>query len=429
MLVEVFFKKTNILAVRPISCDEESRWIELVSRHHYLGFNGLIGEQIKYVAVLDGSWVGLLGWASSAYKCADRDAWIGWKDFRSTPNLKFIANNWRFLILPEVKIKNLASKILSENLKRLSQDWQAKYGHPVLLAETFVDEARFSGACYKAAGWLLVGKTAGFEKGHDGYSFHGKTKLIFIKPLTQDVKMKLKGSHGIAAPIDIEQIPILGPDGFLEFARSITDHRGKHGRRFRADGFLVLCLLAMMSGAKSYVDIHRWIKAVPSWILDRTRIAKAPCVAQVRRFLMGFDTDELETKLTQWLLEHVDLAGKQIAFDGKTIRGSRSDNKRAMQLVSAMTTDKGIIIAQKRVPESTNEIPVTREMMKDLPLKGSTVSADAAHSQIETVSLAAKESRGGIFIFKGNQKAVKDEIKSALQDRAFSPSAQGLSNN
>lgn len=82
MLVEVYFKKTNILAVRPISCDEESRWIELVSRHHYLGFNGLIGEQIKYVAVLDGSWVGLLGWASSAYKCADITRRAQWHNLK-----------------------------------------------------------------------------------------------------------------------------------------------------------------------------------------------------------------------------------------------------------------------------------------------------------------------------------------------------------
>lgn len=419
--VEIYSNRSHFVNVRPICAEEEGHWDDLMRAHHYLGLNGLIGERIKYVAVLDGKWVGILAWAASAYKCSGRDKWIGWS-FRSTSNLKFIANNWRFLILPEVKIKNLASKILSLNLKRLSHDWEQKYEHPIFLVETFVDESKFNGACYKADNWIFVGKTAGFQKGHESYVYHGLKKLTFIKPLIKEARMKLKGnSTGSGAQLNIEEIPIFGPDGLLAFVKTIPDPRSKKGRRYRSDGFLVLCLFAILSGATGYVDIHRWMKNAPGWLIKELRIWRIPCVSQVRRILMRFDTDQLEKLITSWLLENVDLAGKQIAFDGKTVRGSKNGEKRAIQLVSATTTDQGIVVAQRRIPETTNEIPVTRQIMNDLPLGCSTTSADAAHSQISTVKLVDVKSEGGIFIFKDNQKKVKTEIQQALKDRAFSP--------
>lgn len=102
--MEFYSKHAHSLIVRPICEEEEARWNDLMCAHHYLRLKRLIGERIKYVAILDGEWVGVLGWAASAYPCSGRDKWIGWS-FRSTENLKFIANNWRFLILPEVNKK------------------------------------------------------------------------------------------------------------------------------------------------------------------------------------------------------------------------------------------------------------------------------------------------------------------------------------
>ena len=410
------------LIVRPITLEEEERWDALVRTNHYLGFNGLIGERLKYVAILEGHWVGLLGWAAAALKCADRDQWIGWKIFKSVKGLKYIANNWRFLILPEIKIKNLASSILSLNLRRLSQDWIDKYTHPIFLVETFVDESLFRGTCYKANNWILIGRSAGFQKGHSSYSYHGNKKLIFIKPLIKDAKMRLKGHEGEAAIVDIEEIPIFGDDGLLHLVRNqIEDHRSKHGMRFRIDGFLVLCILAIMSGATGYTDIHRWIKNVPAWFIDRLNIRKAPSISQIRRFIMNFETDRIEKILTEWLLEHVDLAGKQICFDGKTVRGSKNNDKRAIQLVSATTADRGIVISQMKVPEGSHEIPVVHQMINVLPLGASTISVDAAHTQIATVIAVAARAEGGIFTIKGNQKNLKVKVEEALKTRAFSP--------
>ncbi len=141
--------------VRLILPSEWSRWETLMRRHHYLGFSGMVGESLRYVAEWKDQWLALLGWQAAALKCRPRDHWIGWPPVLQYQRLHLIANNGRFLILPEVTLKNLASRILSLNLKRLSSDWQTVHGHPILLAETFVDPSRFTGACYRAAHWRL----------------------------------------------------------------------------------------------------------------------------------------------------------------------------------------------------------------------------------------------------------------------------------
>jgi hypothetical protein len=152
----------NIL-VRPIMPDERQMWDRLMSQYHYLGLKSLVGKSIRYVAEVQGRWLALLGWAASALKCQPRDTWIGWSQAIQWQRLHLIANNSRFLILPGIHIPNLASRILSLNLRRLSRDWVHVYGHPVLIAETFVDTGRFTGACYKAANWQYLGQTSGYE--------------------------------------------------------------------------------------------------------------------------------------------------------------------------------------------------------------------------------------------------------------------------
>ena len=149
------------LSVRPVRLDERAQWCTLMKQHHYLGFERIVGESLCYVATVSSEWVALLGWGWAALKCQAREQWIGWNVAVRSRRLHLVANNVRFLILPNVKIRNLASRILSLNLKRLSSDWEAFHGHPLELAETFVDPARFSGACYRAANWIPVGKTRG----------------------------------------------------------------------------------------------------------------------------------------------------------------------------------------------------------------------------------------------------------------------------
>ena len=158
-------------------------WNYLVHHYHYLKEPKLVGEHLRYLAFINGRVVGCLAWASAAWKVKDRDQFIGWDATTKGKNLHLIANNTRFLIPPWVKIKYLASKLLSLSVKRLSDDWQQTYSHPIYLAETFVDAARFKGICYRAANWIKVGQTKGNAKKGNDYLYHGQPKAIYLYPL------------------------------------------------------------------------------------------------------------------------------------------------------------------------------------------------------------------------------------------------------
>ena len=119
--------------VRLIRPGERAEWDRLMRAHHYLGLTALVGRSLRYVVEGDGQWLALLGWASAALKCAPRDAWIGWAKTLQWQRIGLIANNARFLILPGVRVRNLASQVLGANLRRLSSDWQAVHGHGLLL--------------------------------------------------------------------------------------------------------------------------------------------------------------------------------------------------------------------------------------------------------------------------------------------------------
>jgi len=135
---------------------------QLVAEHHYLGLRNTVGENLKYL-VRDnrGRVLCCLLFGSAAWRCKDRDRFIGWDDALRQQNLLLLTNNTRFLVLPWVRVKNLASHVLGRIARRIGQDWERKYGHGVWALETFVDRSRFAGTCYQAANWRKVGQTTG----------------------------------------------------------------------------------------------------------------------------------------------------------------------------------------------------------------------------------------------------------------------------
>jgi len=182
------------LRVRPVRGREERlRWRALVDRYHYLGEGVMSGSHLLYFATLPAhspsaetqaeQILACLGWGAASLRNPKRDAFIGWDFETMRRRLHLVVNNQRFLILPWVKIKNLGSRVLSLNLQRLSRDWQARYGHGVGLAETFVDVSRFQGTVYKAANWKFLGLTAGRSKrGNTLLHARGQAKAIFVYP-------------------------------------------------------------------------------------------------------------------------------------------------------------------------------------------------------------------------------------------------------
>jgi hypothetical protein len=180
------------LCVRRIESDERVGWRLYMERYHYLGERPIVGEHLLYAAFLEGELVALLGWASAAFRAPLREAYVGWDETTKRRRLHLVANNVRFLILPWVRVRHLASKVLALNLRRLSADWQAVWKHPVLLAETFVDTTRFRGTCYRAANWVYLGQTAGRSKRGNTYSTGSSKKALFVYPLGRHATRRLR---------------------------------------------------------------------------------------------------------------------------------------------------------------------------------------------------------------------------------------------
>ena len=164
----------------------------LMSRYHYLGLKNTVGENMKYL-VRDEMRrpLACLLYGSAAWKTASRDSFIGWKHPIREKNLGYVTNNTRFLILPWVKVPHLASHVLSLVSRRVSEDWETKYGHPIYLLETFVDRSRFAGTCYRAANWILVGQTKGRTRNDRRRIIQASVKDVYVYPLRKSFRTAL----------------------------------------------------------------------------------------------------------------------------------------------------------------------------------------------------------------------------------------------
>ncbi|MFQ5917621.1 MAG: DUF4338 domain-containing protein [Candidatus Binatia bacterium] len=180
------------LQLCPVVSQAHSRlWNEYIHRYHYLGYKTLPGAQLRYFVTSGEQFVALLGFGASAWQAAPRDHYIGWSHDQRKKNLHLIVNNARFLILPWVKSKNLASKILAMAARQLPTDWQARYHYQPVLLETFVEKERFIGTCYKAANWVYAGETKGRGKLGPAGKQSVPIKDLWLYPLTRDFRSAL----------------------------------------------------------------------------------------------------------------------------------------------------------------------------------------------------------------------------------------------
>jgi hypothetical protein len=184
------------LQVQEVSRETTERaWVKgTLGCYHYLGFNGAVGENLQYI-VSDSQdrRLACLVFGAAAWKCQDRDRFIGWSAQQRERNLTFIANNTRFLILPSVHVLRLGSWILGHISRRIAEDWQAKYGHPVVLLESFVEHPRFRGTVYRAANWQRVGATTGRTRQDRHTCIQVPVKDIYVHPLRRRFREVLQG--------------------------------------------------------------------------------------------------------------------------------------------------------------------------------------------------------------------------------------------
>jgi hypothetical protein len=171
--------------------NDSSLWNEYIERYHYLGYTPLPGAQMRYFVRSGNDIIALLGFGASAWKTNPRDSFIGWKKEQREKNLHLIVNNNRFLILPWIKSRNLATKILSLISHRLPDDWDKRYNYRPVLLETFVQKDRFAGTCYKASNWIYLGDTKGRGKKDAFHKEELPVKSVWVYPLTKGFREEL----------------------------------------------------------------------------------------------------------------------------------------------------------------------------------------------------------------------------------------------
>lgn len=407
-----------------VSPEEEALWNRLIRKHHYLKEHRMVGESLRYVAKQNGQWIALLGWSSAAFHLRPRDAWIGWTDAQRNAERHLLACNARFALLTaKGQAVNLASQVLSLNLRRLSDDWQQHYGHPLLLVETYVDPQRFEGTCYRAANWIEIGVTKGFGRSRiDFYQLHDQPKAIFLYPLHPKARQILSAPvmPSAWAPYRRQatprQYPLSGQQtkSLLQALDKLKDPRRYRGWRHRRVASIVaIATAAMIAGNDSLLDIGEFSQALNQNQLRSLRASRcpktrkfiAPSESTIRRVLQRLDPAQLDGIVNDWLRSHLkELDIAALAVDGKCVRTAAKINGQSIQLFGALDTQTQLFCRQIPIPSKTNEIPCLKELLKDLDLRGTLVSTDALNTQKSTATHLVEEKKADyLLVVKANQ--------------------------
>ena len=345
------------VVVRRVKRQEESRYQELMSAHHYLGASPKIGETVWYLGVWRQQWVALSTFSAAAWKCRARDEWIGWGWRHQYDRLKLVVNNSRFLILPEWHVANLGSRVLSLCEKRLGKDWEELFGHPVLLMETFVDPERFQGTVYQATNWLYVGDTKGFRRTRNGYSAQACCpKKVFVKPLSPQAQAILSAAilepryciGGKKIMLKAEEMNTLHQC----FCR-IPDPRRGQGRRHQLATVLSLAAGATLCGARGFQAMWEWARDLSQKARARFRCRVEngryviPSLYVIRDVLIRVDPTHLDQAFQRWN-EMYAKDDKSLSIDGKTMRNAIDEEGNQTQIMSAVGHQTAICHTQKK---------------------------------------------------------------------------------
>jgi hypothetical protein len=187
---------------------EEALFNSLLQQHHYLGYSQPVGEHLKYLVCAGERPLACLAWSSAPRHLGSRDRFIGWEPQARLANIRLLAYNSRFLILPWVRVPHLASHILGRMARLLSADWQRLYGHPIYWLETFIDPQRFGGTCYRAANWIVLGETTGRGKDDLLHKANRSIKQVLGYALVKDFRERLSRVLPVAVPAPVPQVSV-----------------------------------------------------------------------------------------------------------------------------------------------------------------------------------------------------------------------------
>ena len=428
------------VTVRLLLEHERPEFDRLLQEEHYLHASDLAGQTLRYVAEVDGQWVALLTFSAAALHLKARDKWIGWSPRQRARRLAFVVNNSRFLILPErQRYPNLASRVLGLTLRRLSEDWQERWGHPVLVVESFVDETQYRGTCYRACGFAAVGPTQGFGRSsRDFYLPHGQPKQLFLREVRPKACRLLRQARWPEALAALEA-EVAGPcpfrapalESLVERLATLPDARYGHGLWHRQRFVLACAAVATLMGVCGYRAFEnaclkftqRQLRALGCQFDEETQCYYPPSDTTFQRVLKQLDAGLLAKLIGAWLAEQEVGALTRLAVDGKVLRGSGRHDGKPVQLLSAVTHHLRLTLDQVPIQEKSNEIPALKPLLQKVkPPPGTLVTADAMHCQQESARFITQE-LGGDYLFglKGNQSGVFATAQRLLAQQAFPP--------
>ena len=314
--IECELEQLMPLALQVVSEKPEIReWNELVDRHHYLGYRRPIGPHLRYF-IVDGQGrrLGALMFCYAVKSLPCRDEWIGWQDQKHKKHLDLVVSNNRFLILPWVRVKNLASKSLSMACRRLADDWRHQHAYRPVLIETFVDAQHFDASCYRAASWTQVGATKGYRRIGAGYGARTESvKWVFVQALQRDARRIL--SAPLLEPryrTGVERMELTHNDmrSLYDHFTGVPDVRRAKGRKHNLANVLALAAGATLSGMRGYKDIWVWASTLSQASRTRFRCRfrnrrrEVPSLTVIRNVMIQVGPEALDRAINNWLAEH-----------------------------------------------------------------------------------------------------------------------------
>ena len=407
------------VVVRLARPEERLRWDGLMAAHHYLGFKQFAGRGLRYVAEWRGEWVALVGWQTGVFQCRPRDEWLGWHRAVQFRRLHLCANNTRFLVLEAGQgVKNLASRVLGLNLRRLSADWQARWGHALELAETFVDPRLYRGTAYLAANWIKLGLSKGYARSNGQYTDkHGHKKVMLVYPLQARARERLADPEDRpewrCGAVDV-RYGAADLRSLREQLEEVEDSRGRHGKRHALGVVLALLVLARLAGkiggraAETYAKTLKAdeLRALGCRREGATGAYVTPSDTTFQRVMERTDPASLERVIQRWTQPRV-AASQALAGDGKRIRGANRLGPEGAHWETVTLVDHatGMPVASRSYREEGGEPAALRALLEEVDLRGRTVTLDAGHAGRATERAIVEQHGGHILVrIKGNCK-------------------------
>lgn len=360
------------MAVRLLEAYEWPRCHALLEERHYLGSLRPVGERLVYVVVdQQGSWLGVLVFCAAARRLRARDEWIGWSEEQRRRRLPLVVSNTRYLLLE--RLPNLGSKALGLVLARLSADWAAAYGHPVLVVESFVDPEQFCGTLYTASGWTELGRTDGCGRhARDFYVRHDRPKRLFVRELVKNARRSLQAEQlrpGLAAveaqcpPRATQRAPELR--SLLEHFKSVPDYRARIGRYPLWSLLSIVACAHLADAPRGQKDLAAFAgrlsqgqrRALGIRPDRKTGLCPAPSQPTFCRLYARVPPVEIERAVLafQTQVRGAPPPAELIVLDGKEPRHTRGHH-----VLTAITVPGQHYLGSALVEAKTNEIPAAR---------------------------------------------------------------------